>query len=803
MLSSSRSPEMTAKAFVLGAGVSGLVTAWLLLERGWTVEILEREPFYGGMSRTWRWGDFLLDVGPHIYHTPDAQLAQFWEREFGDLFNKGEFFCKNVKGPNFDEYYDYPLSYEAFSRFPEDVRQRILRELQEVRSEDRATATSYRQYIRALVGPTLQEMFFEKYPQKIWGIATDEMTPLWAPKRIELREKITPFYHGQWNAVGKYGTGCVLDRIYQKILAFGGTVRLSDPVAGFDVSGQMIAGLRLHSGKRLAVEPRDVVVSTIPVSVLGRFLGLNCSLQFRGITSIYLAFRKEYVLPEGVHWLYYDSPELLFSRISEQKKFSEQCAAPGKTCITAEIAYSRGDAIDGRADEALQEVVLEQVCRTGLVRREEHIGSTINRQPFVYPLLRKDYQHELARVESELGRYGQLYSIGTTGEFSYADNQILFLKALDLVDVLTNRYSERSQTKRKSYSAPLNRQVNVRGRVIGGGARPYVVAEAGLNHNGSLDVAKQLVRRAAAIGCDAIKFQTYRSEERVSEAIKTVRYAETVNGTEETLLETFRRLELDAAAHHALFRHARKHGIEIFSTPFDVTSVDILEGLDVGLYKIASFDLVNLPLLRHVAATKKPIILSTGMSTLGQVEEALEVIRSEGNSNVILLHCVSAYPAAPEQMNLRVMETMRQAFGVPVGLSDHTLGITVSQIALALGADAVERHFTLDRTLEGPDHVLSSEPDEMAELVRYASLIEKVRGDGIKRIEASEYDALNSHRKSLYARVDIDAGEHLTADKLVIKGPAGGLQPRYLDVVVGRQLRRALRADHPVTWDDV
>ena len=794
---------MSRKAFIIGAGVSGLVTGWKLLERGWDVEVFEREPYYGGMARTWRWGDFLIDVGPHLYHTPDPLIAETWEREFGDLFVKGDFWCKNVKGDSFDEHYEYPLSYEALARYPPVIRQQIFQELEHVNAEERAKARSYREYVRALVGPTLQKMFFEEYPKKIWGLSTEEMTPLWAPKRIELRQKDTPFYHGQWNAVGKYGTGCIFDRVYDKIMKLGGSVRLRDGVSGLGLNNGTIEGMRLASGESLSVARDDVVVSTIPINVLSRFLGVPTKLEFRGITSVYLAFEREYVLPDGIHWLYYDSPKVLFNRISEQKKFSPECAVEGKTCITAEIAYSRGDEIDRARPERLIETVLDQVLMVGLADRDEYIAGTINRQPAVYPLLFKDYQHDLAEVQSRLGRFSQLYSIGTTGEFSYADSQILFAKAFDLVDLLTDQHSEFSQVKRKQVAVKLNEKVSLGERSIGDGERPYIIAEAGLNHNGSLEMALQLIDKASEAGCDAVKFQTYQSADRISGKVKKVRYAETVVGTEETLMEMFERLELTREQHGRLFAHARERNIEIFSTPFDRESVDLLESFGVGLYKIASFDLVNLPLLKYVASKGKPMIISTGMSTLGDIEEALEAVRSEGNPNVVLLHCVSAYPAAPENMNLKAIQTLKNSFDVPVGLSDHTLGIMVAEIALAVGANVVERHFTLDRTLEGPDHILSSEPSEMRDLVRCASLVNAILGDGRKRIQPPEYDAINTQRKSLYASVDIAEGESITREQVAVKGPGGGLQPRYLDIVIGRPARRPIEADHPITWEDV
>ena len=191
------------------------------------------------------------------------------------------------------------------------------------------------------------------------------------------------------------------------------------------------------------------------------------------------------------------------------------------------------------------------------------------------------------------------------------------------------------------------------------------------------------------------------------------------------------------------------------------------------------------------------------MSTLGQIEEAVETVRSEGNANLILLHCNSSYPAAPEEMNLNVIRTLKQCFKVPAGLSDHTFGLFVSQTAIAIGADAIERHFTLDRTLEGPDHILSSEPAEMTELVSAARRIPAVLGDGIKKIEANEYATINVQRKSLHAARDIRKGQIITRDLVAIKGPGGGLLPRYLDLVVGREARMDIEEDHPITWDAV
>lgn len=791
------------KAFIIGAGPAGLITAWKLLESGWNIEIYEKEDSVGGLCKTWKWNDFLLDIGPHIYHTPDKELARFWETEFSDLFIHGDFWCKNVEGEAFNKYWDYPLSWESISRYPKELKEKVLKELQALSSEKKALAVNYTEYIEAQVGPTLRRMFFQKYPEKIWGISTDKMATEWAPKRIEFRQKVTPFYYNQWNAAGKYGTGCTFERIKDNIVKLGGVVNTGTAVTGLVQNGKNIVGIKFANGKTVSVGKDNVIISTIPISILAGFLGCKSSLGFRGLKTVYLAYDKEFVLPEGIHWLYYDSEKVYFHRVTEPKKLSPHVAPPDKTYLSVEIAMSKGDAIDCRKDEALIKDVIGQVELVGLAKREDVVDADVHTEHYVYPLQYTGYQEELARVRSLISQFQQLYSLGMGGDFHYADIQILFHKAFDTAAVLSGRDSAYTQVIRQTPRCALNPIVNISGRRIGPGERSYIVAEAGLNHNGSLEVAKQLIDRAMETGCDAIKFQTFKPSSRISRKVKAARYAETIIGLEETLYDMFDRLALSFEDQKKLFEYARKKDMEIFSTPFDFESVDFLDSVGVNIFKISSMDLVNLPLVKYVAQKAKPVILSTGMSTLGQIEEALEVIMQEGNPNVILLHCNSSYPAAPEEMNLRVIQTLKESFKVPVGLSDHTFGLFVSHTAIVVGADLIERHFTLDRMLEGPDHILSSEPEELKKLVEFSKRIPSIIGDGIKRIQPHEYDSLNMQRKSLYAACDIKKGTVITPEMITVKGPGGGLLPRYLEVIVGRKALADIEEDYPITWEVV
>ncbi len=789
------------KAIILGAGPSGLIAAWKLLENGWAVEVYEKNNMVGGMCRTWKWDDFLVDTGPHIYHTPDIELAKFWEKNFGDLFIKGEFWCKNVKGKNFDEYWDYPLSWESISRYPKQLKETILGEIKSLSFEKKAKARNYTEYIEAQVGPTLRNMFFEKYPKKIWGISTDDMAPDWAPKRIQFRQKVTPFYHNQWNAVAKYGTGCIFERIREKILKLGGIIYLNHTVNDIIYSDKNIDKIIFSDKEPLVVNNKDIIISCLPINILSYYLGYESKLQFRGIRSVYLAYDQREILPKDIHWLYYDSEEVLFNRITEAKKLSVYMSPIEKTYLTAEITYSKGDEIDTMDNEILTQIVAEQIEIVGLINRNKLINIDTNKEDFVYPLQYKGYQEELAKTRSVIRQFQQLYSIGTGGDFNYADSQILFHKAFDTVAILCGKDSSYTQVIRQVPSGKLNNHVRINNRTIGDGQRSYIIAEAGLNHNGSISIAKQLIDEAVNVGCDAIKFQTFKASGRISKKVKAVRYAETVNGLEETLFDMFDRLALPFSKQKEIFEYGKERKIEVFSTPFDFESVDFLEFIGVNIYKIASMDLVNLPLIRYVAKTGKPMIISTGMSTFGQIEEAVETVVKENNQNLMLLHCNSSYPAAPEDMNLNVMKSLKKYFNVPVGLSDHTFGLFVSHTAIALGADLIERHFTLDRSFEGPDHILSSEPEEFAELISISKRIPLILGGGMKRIQPNEYDTLNTQRKSIYSICNIKAGQVVTKDMVTVKGPGGGLLPKYMDIVIGRKATKDIEEDYPITWD--
>lgn len=347
----------------------------------------------------------------------------------------------------------------------------------------------------------------------------------------------------------------------------------------------------------------------------------------------------------------------------------------------------------------------------------------------------------------------------------------------------------------------MSMPIDIRGRAVGDGTPCFVIAEAGVNHNGDLSLARELVSVAAAAGADAVKFQTFRAERLVNRSAPQAAYQKRNMGQELTQFEMLQRLELSAEAHVDLIDHCRRLGITFLSTPFDEQSADLLEQFDVPAFKIPSGEVTNLPFLAHLARKNRPLILSTGMCTLSEVEAAVECIEREGNRGLILLHCVSNYPAAPQDINLRAMETMRTAFGLPVGYSDHTEGEAVGMAAVALGACIVEKHFTLDRTLPGPDHAASLEPLELAAFVRGVRNVEAAMGSGRKKPAASEANTAAVARKSLVAARDIVAGTLLTEECLTARRPGTGLPPSMQTQILQRTLRRDIPAGTVIEWE--
>lgn len=316
-----------------------------------------------------------------------------------------------------------------------------------------------------------------------------------------------------------------------------------------------------------------------------------------------------------------------------------------------------------------------------------------------------------------------------------------------------------------------------------------IIAEAGVNHNGSLDIAKQLIDKAVEAGVDIIKFQTFKSEKLVSKSAKQAEYQQrNIGKKDESQLAMLKKLELSPSAHKELMDYCREKGIRFFSTAFDMDSIDYLHSLNLGLWKIPSGEITNYPYLRKIAQYHEPIILSTGMCELSDIEATLKVLVGFGvkKEQITILHCNTEYPTPYSDVNLRAMLEIRDRFGVQVGYSDHTQGIEVPIAAVALGASVIEKHFTLDKNMEGPDHKASLEPDELKAMVCAIRNVEQTLGSGHKTISESERKNIEIARKSIVAACPIKKGELFTEENLTVKRPGNGISPMRWSEVIGK-----------------
>ncbi len=333
--------------------------------------------------------------------------------------------------------------------------------------------------------------------------------------------------------------------------------------------------------------------------------------------------------------------------------------------------------------------------------------------------------------------------------------------------------------------------------------KTYIIAEAGVNHNGDMDTAIKMIDAVKDAGCDCIKFQTFKTEALVTKSAKKADYQVENTKNNDSQFEMLKKLELGFDDFKILKDYCEHAGVDFMSTPFDNSSADLLENLQVSKYKMSSGDITNKPLLEYIAKKNKPIILSTGMCTMDEVHEAVSWIEECGNKQITLLHCTSNYPTPYSDVNMNAMLTLRDEFPYPVGYSDHTKGIIIPVMAVAMGATVIEKHFTLDKNMEGPDHKASLEPDELREMVKSIRDIESARGDGIKKPTASEMSTREVARKSIVVTRSMKAGDIISQEDLTIKRPGTGLAPKYLSELIGKTVVKDIDEEALISLDDI
>jgi N,N'-diacetyllegionaminate synthase len=333
--------------------------------------------------------------------------------------------------------------------------------------------------------------------------------------------------------------------------------------------------------------------------------------------------------------------------------------------------------------------------------------------------------------------------------------------------------------------------------------RTYLIAEIGVNHNGDMDLARKMVLAAKDAGADAVKFQTFTAATLATSGTPKVRYQEGTTSTKESHFEMLKKLELGKPEHHDLFEFCASEKIDFLSTPYDIDSAKFLSQLGVKMFKTASADIVDLPLQQYLASTGKPVIVATGMCGLGEVEQVVNIFEQSNNPHLVLLHCVSNYPCSDGSLNLRAMNTLAQAFNLPIGFSDHSVGMLAAVISVSMGAKVIEKHFTLDKSLPGPDHKASSTPQEFAELAQNVRRAEQMLGNPRKVCQEEERQMAVVSRKSLTLARDMRAGETISVDDLQLLRPGTGIPAGFISRVEGMRVKTNLDAQHQLRWNDL
>jgi N,N'-diacetyllegionaminate synthase len=339
---------------------------------------------------------------------------------------------------------------------------------------------------------------------------------------------------------------------------------------------------------------------------------------------------------------------------------------------------------------------------------------------------------------------------------------------------------------------------------VGEGCPPYIIAEIGSNHNGDMELCRRLIDAAAAVGANAVKFQSWSEASLIAreEYERNTEYSDKKKHFG-SLLDMVQAYHFTEQQHYEALAHCRKQGITFCSTPFSEGEADLLEKLDVPFFKIASMDVVHLPFLRYVARKRRPVVISTGMATLAEIDRAVETVRQEGNNQIALLHCISIYPPEYDTIHLRNIEMLRQAFDVPVGFSDHSLGVAIPLAAVALGACIIEKHFTLDKDMAGWDHAISADPDELRIIVAEGGNIFNALGSARRTVMPAELQKREKFRRSLVVRTNLPQGHVLTELDVTAKRPGTGISPAEQQYVLGRKLTRAVVEDQVLVWADL
>ncbi len=791
-----------ADFIIIGAGVSGLTLAYELLKKGKTVSIFEKNSIPGGLARTEIIDGIGFDCGPHLYHSNNDDIKKYWMELLGDKILTPQLYGANFKN---DKIYEYPLSEEIINKqFTKDEVKLIKRQLKERDLNKISLAKNYYEYVKILSGDFLSDLFFSKYPKKLWGIDPKKLSAKFAPRRVEIRKKSLPFHSGKnkWAGVLKGGCGTLSYELEKKIISLGGSINYDVEFSKVSFSNinqnNNIIGKIFINDNSFIDSTSSTIISTIPITTLGEILGFKTDLWYRSIKIVSILVDRLISLPNNYDWLYFDSSDLVFHRVTNQNSFSDLSIPKKSTILSCEVAYTNGDEISKIDEDILINKVLNNLFTLNLLSKNDIIKTHVIDAGFVYPGIEIGYEEKLNKLTSKLDSILNLYRHGALAEFEYSDLQILTAKSIDLANELTK--SKISSVNLKPIRCKPSTIIKIDNQEISDGSYPYLIAEAGLNHNGDINLALELIKQAKLSGANAVKFQTY-IPGRISSKTRTARYYEDLVDTQESLSSFLDRIIFSEKDLVKLINYAKKIGITFFSTPFDIQSFELLNSLNMPAFKISSMDIVNYPLIDMASKTLKPIILSTGMASLSEIEDAINIVLENNNPNLIVLHCVSSYPCPASIANLPRIKKIKTVFEVLSGFSDHTIGIDVALSSIVFGASVIEKHFTLDKNLDGPDHSFSILPLEMTLLSSSLKNVSDASKDHGMNQNKTEINTALNLRRSLFFRENLEKGHILNDRDIVIKSPGIGLHPKFLQLIIGRKLKVNVASDTPISLE--
>ena len=803
-------PLQTEKTiYILGAGPAGVSLSYYLSELGIKNILIEARDRVGGMARSWIWNDFHVDTGPHILHTDDQDIWDLWKKFINENLVENSFFSGNFKTIEKKSYiYDYPLNTKQIiesNAWSTKQKDQIIKYLKESnRQKNLGEATSFRDYMRGLVGLELEEAFFRYYPEKVWGITTDKMLPDWAPKRIRVCEEREPFYKGEISGIAAEGTGELMQKIVDYASKSFTQIKLNSKIIGLEINRNKITKINIKNKDNkeinLNVGNNDLVVNTLPISYLSQLLGKKYDISFRGIASIYVELSRNIktkkILPKDYNWLYFGDKKINFNRITEPTSMSKKLdiTKSGRkylimeTCLDHEVSKSE---IEKKINLSIDDLSKLPFIKSKI------LNTSFNWEKYVYPIQTLENRINLKEIQSWISEKAKnIESLGTSADFAYNDIQVIFKKAKELATDIKDsnkfnlskvHFNKLLEDNKKDNFSFLNKNNDVSLRRLismnyKNPKRCKVIAEIGINHNGSIDQLYKLCELACKNGADIVKFQYFDANKRIGSTVRELDHIEKAQDMEENILQLLDRCKLNSKELSKAMNFVTSKGASAMCTPFSKDSFKELIKIGFNQIKISSMDLNNFHLHKEIINCKEKLklFISTGMSSINELQKIYEIYK-DSKHNICLLLCTSSYPAPNNDISLSNLIIYKSLFPeFSIGYSDHSIGNTAVLAAAALGAEYIEVHFSDDIRKSGPDQILSKTGKDLNKLKSELKSISELTKFKEKDLRLSEYSTWRTQKKGLYAKKEIKKGDIIDYSNTVAESPPTNISPLIL-----------------------